>query len=86
GTVQVRLSRGELTVRDQGPGIAEAEIPYVFERFWRSPTARSLPGSGLGLSIVAQVAGESGGKVALETTPGGGALARLWLPGTPNPA
>lgn len=86
GTVQVRLSRGELTVRDHGPGIPAAEIPYVFERFWRSPGARSLPGSGLGLSIVAQAVEEAHGKVSLETAPGGGALARLWLPGTPNPS
>jgi two-component system sensor histidine kinase MprB len=86
GTVQVRLSRGELTVRDHGPGIPEAEIPYVFERFWRSPGARSLPGSGLGLAIVAQAVEEADGKVRLETAPGGGALARLWLQGTPHPS
>ncbi|GAA3233552.1 HAMP domain-containing sensor histidine kinase [Actinocorallia longicatena] len=81
GVVEVRLEGGALTVRDQGPGIPEDELPYVFERFWRSPSARSLPGSGLGLSIVAQIAEEAGGKVALEPVPGGGTLARLELPG-----
>lgn len=81
GTVQVRLLAGELTVRDHGPGIAEDELPHVFERFWRSPSARSMPGSGLGLSIVARVAGECGGAVRLEAAPGGGTLARLRLPG-----
>ncbi|WP_460370300.1 sensor histidine kinase, partial [Actinocorallia lasiicapitis] len=65
GTVEIRLERGVLTVRDQGPGIPADELPYVFERFWRSPSARSLPGSGLGLSIVAQIAEETGGGVAL---------------------
>lgn len=43
GTVDVRLHRGELTVRDRGPGIPAEDLPHVFERFWRSPTARRLP-------------------------------------------
>ncbi|MCD0450748.1 HAMP domain-containing protein [Actinocorallia sp. API 0066] len=83
GTVEVTLADGVLRVRDHGPGVAEEELPYVFERFWRSPSARSLPGSGLGLSIVAQVVREAGGEVTLEAAPGGGAIARLSLPGTP---
>ncbi|MDL4821785.1 HAMP domain-containing sensor histidine kinase, partial [Actinomadura opuntiae] len=85
GTVTVGLAGGELTVRDHGPGIPAADLPHVFERFWRSPSARSLPGSGLGLSIVARVVGESGGRVALEAADGGGTLARVRLPGTPDP-
>ncbi|WP_225992581.1 sensor histidine kinase [Actinomadura montaniterrae] len=85
GTVTVRLAGGELTVRDHGPGIPAADLPHVFERFWRSPSARSLPGSGLGLSIVARVVGEMGGRVALEPAEGGGALARVRLPGTGEP-
>lgn len=84
GTVDVRLSAGELTVRDQGPGIAAEDLPHVFDRFWRSPSARSLPGSGLGLSIVARVVHESGGQVALEPADGGGTLARVHLPGSPS--
>ncbi|TYK45459.1 HAMP domain-containing histidine kinase [Actinomadura decatromicini] len=84
-TVDVRLTGGELTVRDHGPGIAAADLPHVFDRFWRSPSARSLPGSGLGLSIVARVVAESGGRVALEPAPGGGTLARVRLPGSPTP-
>jgi two-component system sensor histidine kinase MprB len=82
GTITVRLSAGEYTVVDQGPGIDPADLPHVFERFWRSDSARSLPGSGLGLAIVSQVAEESGGKVSLQPAPGGGTVARLWLPGT----
>jgi two-component system sensor histidine kinase MprB len=85
GTVAVRLDGGELTVRDHGPGIPGEDLPHVFERFWRSPSARSLPGSGLGLSIVARVVAESGGRVALEPAPGGGTLARVRLPGSPRP-
>ncbi|RSN39957.1 HAMP domain-containing sensor histidine kinase, partial [Actinomadura sp. WAC 06369] len=82
GAVDVRLAGGELTVRDHGPGIPPADLPHVFERFWRSPSARSLPGSGLGLSIVARAVADSGGTVALEPADGGGTLARVRLPGT----
>jgi two-component system sensor histidine kinase MprB len=85
GTVTVRLAGGELTVRDHGPGIPAADLPHVFERFWRSPSARSLPGSGLGLSIVARVVAETGGSVDLEPAERGGALARVRLPGTGSP-
>lgn len=81
GTIAVRLHDGELTVRDQGPGVAPEELPHVFDRFWRSPAARGMPGSGLGLSIVARAAAEAGGTVSLEPAPGGGTLARLRLPG-----
>ncbi|MFE5738224.1 sensor histidine kinase [Streptomyces celluloflavus] len=85
GTVLVRLAAGELTVRDHGPGIPEDELPHVFERFWRSPSARSLPGSGLGLSIVARTAKQAGGGVRLRSAPGGGTEAVLTLPGAPTP-
>ncbi|HUR00930.1 MAG TPA: HAMP domain-containing sensor histidine kinase [Nonomuraea sp.] len=85
GEVQVTLRQGELTVRDHGPGIPEEDLPHVFERFWRSPAARGLPGSGLGLSIVAQAVAETGGKVRLENAPGGGAIAIVDLPGNLTP-
>ncbi|MEO3869314.1 HAMP domain-containing sensor histidine kinase [Nonomuraea sp. B12E4] len=82
GQVEVRLRLGRLTVRDHGPGLAEEDLPHVFERFWRSPLARGLPGSGLGLAIVAQAVKEAGGKVALANAPDGGAIATMDLPGT----
>ncbi|MEU2232764.1 MULTISPECIES: cell wall metabolism sensor histidine kinase WalK [Streptomyces] len=85
GTVEVTLMRGELTVRDQGPGIAPEELPHVFDRFWRSPSARSLPGSGLGLSIVARTVQQAGGTVSLAPAEGGGTVATLRLPGAPTP-
>ncbi len=84
GTVEVRLHDGELTVRDQGPGIPPEDLPHVFERFWRSPSARSLPGSGLGLSIVARTVQHLGGTVALHPAPGGGTVAVVRLPGAPE--
>ncbi len=85
GTVDVTLERGTFTVRDHGPGISEDELPHVFERFWRSPTARSLPGSGLGLSIVAFTAQRCGGEATLRAAPGGGTIAEVRLPGAPVP-
>ncbi|WP_228984080.1 cell wall metabolism sensor histidine kinase WalK [Streptomyces sp. DH12] len=85
GEVAVRLVDGVLTVRDHGPGIPPEELPHVFERFWRSPSARSLPGSGLGLSIVARTVRQAGGEVALTRAEGGGARAEIRLPGAPTP-
>jgi len=75
--VDVQLSNGELTVRDRGPGIADADLPHVFERFYRATAARGMPGSGLGLAIVRQVAEAHGGTVTAERAPGGGTLMRL---------
>ena len=84
GTVTVRLSDGLLQVADQGPGIAEEDLPHVFERFYRSTEARTMPGSGLGLAIVRQAAENHGGRVAAARAPSGGALLGLWLPGRPT--
>jgi two-component system, OmpR family, sensor histidine kinase MprB len=84
--VEVRLHDGELSVRDHGPGIPPDDIPHVFDRFYRAASARSVPGSGLGLSIVRQVTESHGGTVEAEvvppepTGPGGGTLVRLRLP------
>jgi two-component system sensor histidine kinase MprB len=80
--VTVRLADGELTVRDRGPGIAPADLPHVFDRFYRGAEARSQSGSGLGLAIVKQVAEQHNGSVVAETPPGGGVLMRLRLPGS----
>jgi two-component system sensor histidine kinase MprB len=79
-SVDVILEKGELTVRDHGPGIAPEDREHVFDRFYRAMSARSLPGSGLGLAIVHEVADAHGGSVSAEEAPGGGALLRLRLP------
>jgi two-component system sensor histidine kinase MprB len=79
-TVEVSLIMGELSVRDHGPGFREEDLPRVFDRFYRSPAARGVPGSGLGLSIVRKVAGEHGGAVSACNASGGGALITLTLP------
>jgi two-component system sensor histidine kinase MprB len=80
-SVEVTLSGGELRVRDHGPGIAADDRERIFDRFYRSAGARSLPGSGLGLAIVRDVAQAHGGSVSAEDAPGGGALMRLRLAG-----
>lgn len=85
GTVHIGLRDGELTVDDEGPGIAEDDIPYVFDRFYRSTEARSMPGSGLGLAIVRQVAERIGGSVSAARSPHGGARMILRLPGSATP-
>lgn len=85
GEVRVSLAEGVLRVRDRGPGVPPEELPYVFDRFWRSPSARSLPGSGLGLSIVARTVRQAGGSVELRPVEGGGTEAVLRLPGAPAP-
>jgi two-component system sensor histidine kinase MprB len=78
--IAVVVRRGRLRVRDHGPGIAAADLPRVFDRFYRSPAARGLPGSGLGLAIVRQFAETHGGEVSAENDPAGGAALTLELP------
>jgi two-component system, OmpR family, sensor histidine kinase MprB len=70
-----------LEVADAGPGIAEEDLPRVFDRFYRADTSRTMPGSGLGLAIVRQVAVRHGGAVWAGRAPEGGALLVLRLPG-----
>jgi two-component system, OmpR family, sensor histidine kinase MprB len=77
GTVEIRLVEGRLTVRDHGPGIAEADLPHVFDRFYRAAAARALPGSGLGLAIVKQTVDDHGGSVNVANADGGGVLVTL---------
>ena len=80
-----RSAGGELQVRDHGPGFAEEDRPLVFDRFYRSAAARSMPGAGLGLAIVREVAEAHGGTVEAENAQGGGALVRLSLDGAARP-
>ncbi len=84
GTVTIALVDGALVVDDEGPGIAEADVPHVFDRFWRSEESRGMPGSGLGLSIVAQVVERHAGVVTATSAPGGGARLVVRLPGRPG--
>jgi two-component system sensor histidine kinase MprB len=86
GTVRVQMRPLDewsmvLEVADTGPGIAEDDLPRVFDRFYRSDTSRTMPGSGLGLAIVRQVALRHGGAVWAGRAPEGGALLAMRLPG-----
>jgi two-component system sensor histidine kinase MprB len=73
-----------LQVADAGPGINDADLPYVFDRFYRSDEARTLPGSGLGLAIVKSAAERHGGSVYAGRSADGGALMAIRLPGRPE--
>ncbi len=77
--VEVEVRDGRLVVRDHGPGIADEDLPYVFDRFYRARAARGMPGSGLGLAIVRQVAESHGGAVVAENAEGGGTRMVLTL-------
>jgi two-component system sensor histidine kinase MprB len=85
GAVEVSLAAGELRVRDHGPGFADEDRPLVFDRFYRSAAARAMPGAGLGLAIVREVAEAHGGTVEAENASGGGAVVRLSLNGAARP-
>jgi len=80
GVAPERPGTALLEVTDAGPGIPDEERELVFDRFFRSLDARTMPGSGLGLSIVAQVAERHHGGVAADRAPEGGALLRFWMP------
>ena len=72
----------EITVKDQGIGIAQSEIDRIFERFYRVDPARSRAtgGTGLGLSIVKHVAQNHGGEIKVWSAPGVGSTFSLRLP------
>jgi two-component system OmpR family sensor kinase len=73
----------ELAVADEGPGLAPEQATRVFERFYRTDTARSRKGpsgAGLGLSIVMAIAAAHGGTATVDTAPGRGATFRVRLP------
>lgn len=85
GTIHVSLQGDRLRVADEGPGISDDDLPHVFERFYRSDKARTTPGSGLGLSIVAQTVEAHGGWVKAAHAPEGGAEFTMRLPASDVP-
>jgi two-component system sensor histidine kinase MprB len=85
-TVDVSVGDGEVIVRDRGRGIADEDLPFVFDRFYRAPSARGMQGSGLGLAIVRQVAESHGGDVRVERPADGGTRMRLRLRPGGSPA
>ena len=78
--IDVDVSATAVTVRDRGPGIPDADLPFVFDRFYRATAARSAPGSGLGLAIVNQIVTAHGGTVHASNRADGGAQIGFSLP------
>jgi signal transduction histidine kinase len=92
GEVELRLSRrgydAAFAVRDTGIGIAAADLPYVFERFWRADRARSRAaergGSGLGLAISQYIAQAHGGQLTVQSRLGRGSTFTVLIPLAPD--
>ena len=81
-TVSVERVEGQavLRVRDTGIGIDAADMPHLFERFYRTDRARSRQGTGLGLSIAHTLVEQLGGRITVESTPGKGSTFNAWFP------
>jgi two-component system phosphate regulon sensor histidine kinase PhoR len=76
-TLTLRVSSGELVASDDGVGVAEDDLPRLFERFYRADRARASRGTGLGLAIVKHIANSAGGTVEAESELGSGLTVRI---------
>ena len=81
-TLSTRPAGGNrvLQVTDTGVGIPAGELPHIFERFWRGQRATHVSGSGIGLSVAAELARAHGGRLAVSSEPGHGTQMTLTLP------
>jgi len=70
----------QLTVTDDGPGVDPADLPFIFDRFYRAQGARGTAGAGLGLAICRALVEAQGGTVVADEAPGGGARFTVLLP------
>ena len=84
GTITLSLARTDsgivLRVSDSGCGIAPADLPHVFRRFWRSDSSRSLPGNGLGLALAKAIVTSYAGTITCDSTIGKGTVFTISLP------
>ena len=92
GSVTVCVARdagsAQIQVADTGSGIAQAELPHVFDRFYRGDQAggRRDRGAGLGLAITQQLVLAHGGQITVASPPGEGTTFTVTLPATANPS
>ena len=84
GSVTISVKRDSdgvrLVVADTGIGIPLEERDHIFDRFWRGRAARGIAGSGIGLTVVSELAGAHGGTVSVESEPGSGTRMTVTLP------
>ena len=78
--VHVAVADAHVSVTDHGPGIPDEDLPHVFERFYRAPAGRGMPGAGLGLAIVARVAQANDATADVRTGPGGSTFTLAFPP------
>ena len=87
GTVTVSVCPdcdvAELVVADTGPGIDVDELPHVFDRFWRGRVSVGTLGSGVGLTVVAELVHAHEAEIAVRSTPGAGATVTVRFPSRP---
>lgn len=83
-STELRDEQARLSVRDDGPGIPDAELPQVFDRYFRGSRARAN-GSGIGLAVVAALVGSHRGRVTAANHPDGGAVVTITLPAAGSP-
>lgn len=91
GTRVVLRARGNvdgvtIDVHDNGPGVAAADLPHLFERYYRGQNATEVPGTGLGLPLARELVQMLGGTLTVVSAPGEGFLATVWLPAAYRPS
>ena len=79
-SLSAEAGQAEIAIADRGRGLSGADAARLSARFLRGPNVADVIGSGLGLTIVDEVAQAHGGRFELGEREGGGTCARLWLP------